>query len=1024
MPSFTPVGTDTLVNTNTTDGQITPRVVQLADGKYMVIWVGSVILPVVSVGGTFAAAYANADIRAQIYNADGTPSGGEIVINTTTAGAQLRPVVAQLSDGNVLITWHDGVGPAGGSAETTPNTIRAQEFTSAGVATGGEFAIGNSNGRVHSLAATATGGFVVTYQQGGVGGALAVGNIVTQVYNSSNVQTSSFIVDNTLLLAVPTYTVSEADGDIFIYWFDRNPITNVPSWRGSRYDVNGNVLGDQTFVPQYTIAGVSPLATGGHVFFGFNNPGSGLPITIFAEMRSGDGSLSRSIDVTTVPAIVGTITATPLANGGFVLSWGVDSDPGTGLNAEIMAQVFNAIGNPVGEAFQVNSTGVLNQSTPSFVQLTDGDIVAAWIDESLLNGDTSTAGIVMRRIDFDPANQNPTASDFTFALLGIAPGEAGDVDPYEMDGFFGPTGHDTDGDPLFISAVSNVANGTVTLNPDGTLSMVTTPGATERLSFDYTVSDGQGGFATARATVTLPWDYVTLRPGETALLDFLANDYYTPTAGATAFTLTPPTPIMGGTAEGSASFVATPSGQRIFYNPLGVQSPGTDPLNSSYFNLLVGQTTQARFFYINNENGMMGVTVTLEGWAQLGGAGADNLVGTARSDHLSGGTGAANILTGGAGDDWYTVSAAGDQIIELANEGRDSARVTLASYTLADNVENLRFFGVLNTLRVGTGNALDNYMSSGADRGELYGLGGNDFLVGSVFDDFLAGGDGDDTLLGSGGVDRLWGGAGNDRLYVGPNATGANVDGDTGIDTLYVSGTVSSFFNLIGIEALNMGAGSAITLTGSQFGIGLAKTTAVSGTGSITVNMDAGINFLSQGFAFSGNGVSLTVNGTSGADTIKAGAAVHTINAGGGNDQIRGGISADTINGGDGNDKIIGFTGADNITGGAGSDQFRYLFAGDSGLGGASDIITDFTIGSDRLNFALFDTNAGLAGIQGFTFVGNAAFSGGGAAQIRYTSSGADLRVQADIDGDGNADMEITLMFLNGQTLTAADFIL
>jgi hypothetical protein len=32
--------------------------------------------------------------------------------------------------------------------------------------------------------------------------------------------------------------------------------------------------------------------------------------------------------------------------------------------------------------------------------------------------------------------------------------------------------------------------------------------------------------------------------------------------------------------------------------------------------------------------------------------------------------------------------------------------------------------------------------------------------------------------------------------------------------------------------------------------------------------------------------------------------------------------------------------------------------------------------------------------------------------------------VQADIDGDGNADMEITLMFLNGQTLTAADFIL
>jgi serralysin len=1022
MPSFTPIGTDTLVNTNTADGQITPRVVQLADGKYMVIWVGSVVLPVVIIGGTFAAAYANADIRAQIYNADGTPSGGEIVINTTTAGAQLRPVVAQLSDGNVLISWHDGVGPSGGPAEITPNTIRAQEFTSTGVATGGEFAIGNSNGRLHSIAATTNGGFVVTYQEGGVGGALAVGNIVTQVYNSSNVQTGGFVVDNTLLLASTTHTVTEADGDIIVYWFDRNPITNVTSWRSNRYDVNGNLVGDQTFIPQYTITGALPLATGGHMFFGFYNPGSGQPITLFAEMMSVDGNLSRYVEVAVVPVGVGTITATPLTNGGFIMSWGVDSDPGTGLNAEIMAQVYNAIGDPIGDAFQVNSTTTLNQSSPSFVQTTDGDIVAAWIDDSLLNGDTSGTGIVSRRIDFDPANQNPTASDFTLTLLGVAQGEAVNYDPVGSD-FLGLTGLDADGDTLVLSSVSNVSNGTVILNPDGTLTMTTTPGATERLSFDYTISDGNGGFATARATVTLPTDYVTLRPGETATVDFLANDYYTPTAGATAFTLTSPSPIFGGTPEGSAAFVSTQSGQRIFYNPLGVPTQGTDPLNSSYFNLLVGQTTQARFYYGNNEANA-NVNITLEGWAQLGGTGADNLVGTSRPDHLSGGTGAANVLTGGAGDDWYTISAAGDQIVELVTEGRDSARVALSSYTLADNVENLRFFGVLNTLRVGTGNALDNYMSSGTDRGELYGLGGNDLLVGSVFDDFLAGGDGDDILVGVSGVDRLWGGAGNDRLYLGPNATGANVDGDIGIDTLYVSGTVSSFFNLYRIEALNLSAGSAITLTGSQFGIGLASNTGVTGSGSITVNMHVGVNFLSQGFVFNGTGVTLTVNGTSGADTIKAGTAVHTINAGGGNDQIRGGISADTINGGDGNDKIIGFTGADNITGGAGSDQFRYLFATDSGLGGASDIITDFTIGSDRLNFALFDTNAGLAGVQGFAFVGNAAFSGGGAAQIRYTSSGADLRVQADIDGDGDADMEITLMFLNGQTLTAADFIL
>ena len=159
-------------------------------------------------------------------------------------------------------------------------------------------------------------------------------------------------------------------------------------------------------------------------------------------------------------------------------------------------------------------------------------------------------------------------------------------------------------------------------------------------------------------------------------------------------------------------------------------------------------------------------------------------------------------------------------------------------------------------------------------------------------------------------------------------------------------------------------------------------------------------------------------------DIIKGGAGVHIINTGDGNDQIRGGTSADIINGGAGDDKIIGNRGADVITGGTGSDQFRYLFAGETLLGAGADRITDYEIGVDRFNFSQFDTNPALAGIQGFAFVGDAAFSGGGAAQIRYTTSEANLLVQADIDGDGVADMEIILDGLGGGVLTAGDFIL
>ena len=89
-----------------------------------------------------------------------------------------------------------------------------------------------------------------------------------------------------------------------------------------------------------------------------------------------------------------------------------------------------------------------------------------------------------------------------------------------------------------------------------------------------------------------------------------------------------------------------------------------------------------------------------------------------------------------------------------------------------------------------------------------------------------------------------------------------------------------------------------------------------------------------------------------------------------------------------------------------------------------ADRITDYEIGVDKFNFSQFDTNPGIAGIQGFAFVASAAFSGGGAAQIRYTSSGADMLVQADVDGDGFADMEIMLQGLGGGALTSGDFIL
>jgi uncharacterized protein (TIGR01370 family) len=303
-------------------------------------------------------------------------------------------------------------------------------------------------------------------------------------------------------------------------------------------------------------------------------------------------------------------------------------------------------------------------------------------------------------------------------------------------------------------------------------------------------------------------------------------------------------------------------------------------------------------------------------------------------------------------------------------------------------------------------------LNGGDGPNQLNGLDGADIINGMA---------GNDTLDGGIGDDSLYGGSGDDVIYA--DTSDLIADGGTGNDMLVFSASGVFGGTLSGFETLQLVGGANLILTASQLANGLSATGVISGSGALTINMDAAGFFATKLFSFIGN-VAVVVNGTAGTDIFKLGNAAHTVNAGDGIDQIKGGDLADIINGGADGDKINGAGGADIITGGAGNDVFKYAKATDSGIGAAADRITDYAIGGDKLNFARIDTNAALAGDQGFAFIGNGAFGATGAAQIRYTNSGADLLVQADINGDGVADMEVILQGLAGQTLTTADFVL
>jgi Ca2+-binding RTX toxin-like protein len=349
------------------------------------------------------------------------------------------------------------------------------------------------------------------------------------------------------------------------------------------------------------------------------------------------------------------------------------------------------------------------------------------------------------------------------------------------------------------------------------------------------------------------------------------------------------------------------------------------------------------------------------------------------------------------------------------------------------------------------GDGFDTVDYSGSERGVyvvLYGWAGYNIgdvagdtyvsieaVRGSIFDDALFGTNGDDVLIGNGGNDSLYGYDGDDRFEVvtppppspfADSNSGLRVSGGNGYDTIAVSGAVT-FDMLFGIEAFELAPGSHLTLYQSQISYSLTPDVVFTGTGKLTINT---ASFSTAGSTLSahlwlvGSGVTITINGSSGIDVMKLANAVQTVNGGDGADQIKGGNLVDTVHGGAGKDKIMGQGGADILTGGAGSDVFKFLSASDSGPGTAADRVTDFTIGQDRLNFVQIDANAALDGDQAFTFLGTAAFAVTGLGQLRYLTSGSDLIVQADVNGDGVADMEVILQGIGGQVLTGADFVL
>ena len=397
----------------------------------------------------------------------------------------------------------------------------------------------------------------------------------------------------------------------------------------------------------------------------------------------------------------------------------------------------------------------------------------------------------------------------------------------------------------------------------------------------------------------------------------------------------------------------------------------------------------------------------------------ENLEGGNYNDTLTG-NGGDNVLSGLGGDDWLTGAAGDDTMIggdgydmvrfassptggvtvDLAGNG--GAGLWLDAYGGSDTVDRSSVEAYAGTptddqFKGDEGNSANALYSA-----DFYGLGGDDFLLGSGGDELLDGGDGDDIILGQSGADTLEGGDGNDELYGGPdsgpdgddsiiggagndiifgNAGNDTLIGGAGIDTIYggggddvfviaaADGATSMISDFVqGVDLIGLAGGLTfddLTLSGSDIlyqGVILAtlniQATPLTQNDFTTIDLEVASAPITDG----GDGTSGDdgLVGSEFDDTLSGGSGNDMLEGYGGNDDLSGGSGSDVIGGGDGDDAIRAGSGDDTATGGTGGDSVMGG-SGDDVLAGAGgdDLVTGDNGNDDLSGGSGMDSLAG-----------------------------------------------------------------
>ena len=435
------VGDEFRINTTTADTQRTfpesPQAVAVDDdGDFVVVWAS---------GSSDPAQGFN--VIAQMFNADGTARGGEILVNTTTARNQIFPAVAIDADGDFAVTW-TSYGQDGDAAAEANVYMRL--FRANGTPLTPEVLVNTTTAGTQkwsSVARDADGDLAITWTGFGQDGdSVNEGNIYMRRFTAEGVPLGDEVRVNSLQATYSTsqqvvipeegtvsstidvldfYTLLDVEVTVNItHAFVGNLVLFLVSPTGQRVRLVGNVGGGGN---NFTATTFSDLATNDIAdslppFSGRFRPEEPLSSLIGTNVGGTwtleitdeanipdifDGGVLNNWSITVSHNAQQDQVSVPLTGGGnqqlsrvamdaqgdFVVVWEDNGRDGSGYG--VLGQVFSAAGVPQGSNFLVNTTTTGNQRDANVaMDRRDGDFIITWASQGQ---DGSGYGVYARR---------------------------------------------------------------------------------------------------------------------------------------------------------------------------------------------------------------------------------------------------------------------------------------------------------------------------------------------------------------------------------------------------------------------------------------------------------------------------------------------------------------------------------------------------------------------------------------------------------------------------------------------------